>query len=242
MEVAAREMGVDLDASRTRSCSSTSATRPSGRRSPCRRRESAEFAVDLPARGSVPAHVHPGRVRGADRAVHRPQLDQCRAALRDAELTPAQIDEVVLVGGSTRIPYVRRRVGEFFGRTPHTELNPDEVVALGAAVQADILTGGRRRHAAARRGAAVARHRDARRRRGQADPPQHAPSRPGRRRATPPSATTRRRSCINIYQGERELTKDCRLLGTFKLAGIPPMPAQFAAGGRDVPRGRRTAC
>src|SRR5439155_136781 len=54
------------------------------------------------------------------------------------------IDEVVLVGGSTRIPYVRRRVGEFFGRRPHTELNPDEVVAMGAAVQADILVGGRR--------------------------------------------------------------------------------------------------
>ena len=71
-------------------------------------------------------------------------LDKCRSALRDAELTPKHIDEVVLVGGSTRIPYVRRRVGEFFGRTPHTELNPDEVVALGAAVQADILAGGRR--------------------------------------------------------------------------------------------------
>ena len=51
---------------------------------------------------------------------------------------------MVLVGGSTRIPYVRQRVAEFFGKPPHTELNPDEVVALGAAVQADILTGGRR--------------------------------------------------------------------------------------------------
>src|SRR5205807_5344037 len=65
-------------------------------------------------------------------------------ALRDAERRADQINEVVLVGGSTRIPYVRKRVGEFFGRTPHTELNPDEVVALGAALQADILTGGRR--------------------------------------------------------------------------------------------------
>ena len=64
--------------------------------------------------------------------------------MRDAGLKTDGIGEVVLVGGSTRIPYVRRRVGEFFGRTPHTELNPDEVVAMGAAVQADILTGGRR--------------------------------------------------------------------------------------------------
>ena len=68
----------------------------------------------------------------------------CRQALADAGLEPSQIDEVVLVGGSTRIPLVRRLVGELFGRTPHTDLNPDEVVALGAAVQADILITGNR--------------------------------------------------------------------------------------------------
>ncbi len=66
----------------------------------------------------------------------------CRAALKDAGLKPAQIDEVVLVGGSTRMPVVRQRVQELFGKVPHSELNPDEVVALGAAVQADILGGG----------------------------------------------------------------------------------------------------
>src|SRR3989475_895654 len=66
-------------------------------------------------------------------------LEPCRQALADAGLEPSQIDEVVLVGGSTRIPLVRRLVGELFGKTPHSELNPDEVVALGAAVQADIL-------------------------------------------------------------------------------------------------------
>src|SRR5437762_1559873 len=71
-------------------------------------------------------------------------LEPCRQALADAELTAPQIDEVVLVGGSTRIPLVRRLVGELFGRTPHSELNPDEVVALGAAVQADILMTGNR--------------------------------------------------------------------------------------------------
>src|ERR1700687_2032906 len=66
----------------------------------------------------------------------------CKQALKDAGLKPEQIDEVVLVGGSTRIPKVRRLVQDLFGRAPHTDLNPDEVVALGAAVQANILGGG----------------------------------------------------------------------------------------------------
>ena len=69
-------------------------------------------------------------------------LTPCRSALKDAGLSPVDIDEVVLVGGSTRMPLVRRRVQELFGKQPHCDLNPDEVVALGAAVQADILSGG----------------------------------------------------------------------------------------------------
>jgi molecular chaperone DnaK len=68
-------------------------------------------------------------------------LVPCRNALKDAELAQSAIDEVVLVGGSTRVPLVRRRVQELFQRRPHTELNPDEVVALGAAIQAGILAG-----------------------------------------------------------------------------------------------------
>ena len=68
-------------------------------------------------------------------------LAPCREALTDAGLTPAGVDEVVLVGGSTRVPLVRRRVEALFGRQPHCELNPDEVVALGAGVQAGILAG-----------------------------------------------------------------------------------------------------
>ena len=68
-------------------------------------------------------------------------LGPCRQALADAEITSSEIDEVVLVGGSTRVPLVRRKVAELFGREPHCELNPDEVVALGAAVQAGILSG-----------------------------------------------------------------------------------------------------
>jgi molecular chaperone DnaK (HSP70) len=68
-------------------------------------------------------------------------LVPCRQALRDAQLDPKAIDEIVLVGGSTRVPLVRRQVQEFFGRQPHTEIDPDEAVALGAAVQAGVLSG-----------------------------------------------------------------------------------------------------
>ncbi len=71
-------------------------------------------------------------------------LGPCRQALKDAGLETHDIEEVVLVGGSTRMPLVRQRVGEFFGRTPLTDIDPDEVVALGAAVQADTLSGRRR--------------------------------------------------------------------------------------------------
>jgi len=69
-------------------------------------------------------------------------LVPCRMALKDAGLAPNDIDEIVLVGGSTRMPLVRQRVQELFEKTPHFDLDPDEVVALGAAVQADILSGG----------------------------------------------------------------------------------------------------
>jgi molecular chaperone DnaK (HSP70) len=69
-------------------------------------------------------------------------LGPCRMALKDAGLDPAQVDEVVLVGGSTRVPLVRRRAQELLGKAPRSQLNPDEVVALGAAVQAQILAGG----------------------------------------------------------------------------------------------------
>src|SRR6266545_4664230 len=69
-------------------------------------------------------------------------LGPCRMALKDAGVEPGQIDEAVLVGGSTRVPLVRERVTLLFGKTPHSQLNPDEVVALGAAIQAQILAGG----------------------------------------------------------------------------------------------------
>src|SRR5579864_3403000 len=151
----------------------------------------------------------------------------CKQALKDANLRPEQIDEVVLVGGSTRIPKVRSLVKEMFRREPHTDLNPDEVVALGAAVQANILGGGSQATqnmllldvTPLSLGIEVA---------------GGVTDKIILRNSTIPASATQfyttqidgqANVAIHVLQGERELAKDCRSLARFDLKGIPPMTA-----------------
>ncbi|MBI2879089.1 MAG: Fe-S protein assembly chaperone HscA [Candidatus Rokubacteria bacterium] len=151
-------------------------------------------------------------------------LEPCRLALADAGLEASQLDEVLLVGGATRTPLVRRRVQELFGRVPHSELNPDEVVALGAAVQAHILAGGITHMLLL-----------------DVTPLSLGIETLGgvmsviipRNTTVPTSAKEQFTTSVDgqtvvdfhVLQGERELAKDNRSLARFELRGIPPMPA-----------------
>jgi molecular chaperone DnaK (HSP70) len=153
-------------------------------------------------------------------------LKACDRAMRDAArvMKGRPVDAVILVGGSTRIPVVRERVGAFFGVEPYTALDPDRVVALGAAVQASILSGERKGSllldviplslGVETVGGAVAKLivRNS-----------PVPARAMERFSTSVDGQTNIK--LNVLQGEREMAADCRSLGVFELRGIPPMPA-----------------
>src|SRR6188768_1322499 len=166
--------------------------------------------------------------RGEFERLIRPLVERTirpvRQALADAGLEPAEVDEAVLVGGSTRVPFVRRIVSELFGRTPHAELNPDEVVALGAAVQADILVSGRREMLLL----------DVTPLSLGIETMGGVTSKIILRNSTIPATGSEMFTSgvdnqtavdIHVLQGERELVDDNRSLARFRLRGIPPMPA-----------------
>ncbi len=190
---------------------------------------SAQIEVDLGADGEGNTRVYQRALsREEFEAMIEPWVDRtircCQDALRSAKCSADDIDRVVMVGGSTRIPVVCRRVGELFGTEPYTALNPDEVVAMGAAVQGSILAGINRDMllldviplslGIETMGGAVSKLIMA--------------------NSTIPAQATEMFSTyadgqtnikVHVLQGERELVSDCRSLGEFELKGIPPMPA-----------------
>ncbi|OKL39069.1 Fe-S protein assembly chaperone HscA [Pontibacter flavimaris] len=153
-------------------------------------------------------------------------IESCRQAMADAKLQPEQIDAVIMVGGSTRVPMVYEAVSEFFGKPANNQLNPDEVVALGAAIQADILAGNRKdillldvtplTLGIETMG-------------GLMDPiiPRNSkiPTKAGRQYTTSVDGQVNMK--ISVYQGERDVVQENRKLAEFDLRGIPAMPAGF---------------
>mgnify|MGYP001238726437 CR=1 FL=1 len=183
-----------------------------------------EVSLDLPEdKGTFTRELTRDQLESLAMRVIERTLAPCRMALKDAGLTPQDIDEVVLVGGSTRMPFVRQRVEALFGKPPHYHLNPDEVVALGAAVQADILSGGTTDMLLL-----------------DVTPLSLGIETMGgvmssliRRNTTIPASAKEMFTTyvdgqtgvdIHILQGERELVKDNRSLARFRLK-VPPLPA-----------------
>ena len=185
--------------------------------------ETAMLRFPLP-NGTVFTHEF---TRGALEALIRPVVDRTmgpvKEALADAQLKPSDMDEVVLVGGATRTPVIRRMVQEYFDRKPHTELNPDEVVALGAAMQANILDRGVKNMllldvtplslGIETYGGAVAKI-----------IPRNSTIPASAQELYTTGVDNQTGIDIHVLQGERELAKDCRSLARFTLK-VPPTPA-----------------
>jgi len=189
-----------------------------------------ETTISLPfiaADASGPKHLEKKLTRARLEAMSKDLVDRsieiCRKALEDAKLSPADIDEVILVGGQTRMPLIQEAVKNFFGKEPHKGINPDEVVAIGAAIQAAVLAGeikdillldvtplslgvetlGGVFDVVIPRNTTI----------------------PTRKTKVYTTAEDNQTSVmVKVYQGERPIASQNRLLGQFELTGIPPAP------------------
>ena len=186
--------------------------------------------VNLPfitADASGPKHLNIKLTRAKLEALVEQLIDRtigpCKAALKDAGISAGEIDEVILVGGMTRMPKVQERVQEFFGREPHKGVNPDEVVALGAAIQAGVLQGDVKdvllldvtplSLGIETLGGVFTRL---------IDRNTTIPTRKSQVFST--AEDNQNAVTIRVFQGEREMASDNKLLGQFDLVGIPPSP------------------
>ncbi len=186
--------------------------------------------INLPfitADASGPKHLQMNITRSKFEELIDPLIERCRKpveqALKDAKMSPSEIDEVILVGGSTRVPKVVEMVKKFFGKEPHKGVNPDEVVAVGAAIQGSVLAGDRKdvllldvtpltlgietEHGVltplVERNTTI----------------------PTEKKQTFSTAADNQTAVtIQVFQGERKMARDNRLLGKFDLTGIPPAP------------------